>query len=62
MYTLELIVPHIEGTLLSTLYGSPLSPYGEGRYTGVQRGVGDTVFYFGGSLARTLCFPKRGMD
>ena len=32
-----------------------LSPYGEGLYTGIEQGVGDTVLFLCCSLASPLC-------
>ena len=39
-----------------------LSPYGEGLYTGIEQGVGDTVLFLCGSLASLLCSLRGVMD
>ena len=39
-----------------------LSPYGEGRYTGLSRVLGDTVLFLCCSLASPLCSLRGVMD
>lgn len=39
-----------------------LSPYGEGRYTGIERVLGDAVLFLCGSSASPLCSLRGVMD